>query len=247
MKVSKLDYQKYSKQIILKKFGLFGQKKIMSSKILIFGMGGLGCPISIYLASLGFGTLGIVDDDKIELSNLNRQIIFNSKDIGKYKVDIAKKKIKMINKKINVLSYKTRVNKNNIENILKKFDIVCDGTDNFKTRLLINDYCLKKKKILVSAAVSGFDGHIFKFDFRKKTPCFRCFMPEIPDHPNNCDTEGVTPTLTGIIGTLQANEVLNSVLGFKSTLDKKMIIFNSIKMSLRKVTLSKNYKCANRC
>ena len=165
MKISKLDYQKYSKQIILKKFGLFGQKKIMSAKILILGMGGLGCPISVYLASLGVGTLGIVDDDKIELSNLNRQIIYNSKDIGKYKVDIAKKKIKMINKKTNVKIYKTRINKNNINNLLKKFDVICDGTDNFETRLLVNDCCLKKKKILISAAVSGFDGHIFKFDF----------------------------------------------------------------------------------
>ena len=247
MKISKLDYQKYSKQIILKKFGLFGQKKIMAAKILILGMGGLGCPISVYLASLGVGTLGIVDDDKIELSNLNRQIIYNSKDIGKYKVDVAKQKVKMINKKTNVKIYKTRINENNIENLLKKFDIICDGTDNFETRLLINDYCLKKKKILISAAVSGFDGHIFKFDFKTKIPCFRCFMPEIPDQPNNCDVEGVTPTLTGIIGTLQANEVLNSILGFKSDLDKKMLIFNSIKMSLRKVTISKNIKCKNRC
>lgn len=247
MKISKIDFQKYSKQIILKKFGLFGQKKIIASKVLIFGMGGLGCPLSIYLASLGIGTIGIIDDDKVELSNLNRQIIYNAKDIGKYKVDVAKKRIKIINSRTNVKSFRVRANKKNIENLMKGFDIICDGTDNFETRLLINDHCLKKKKVLISAAVSGFDGHIFKFDFRKKVPCFRCFMPEIPDQPNNCDSEGVVPTITGIIGTLQANEVLNFILGLKSNLEKKMIIFNSIDMSFRKVTLSKNFKCKNRC
>ena len=247
MKISKQEYQKFSKQIILKEFGIYGQKKIKLSKVLIIGMGGLGCPLSIYLASLGIGTIGIVDDDKIELSNLNRQIIYSSKDIGKYKVDNAKNKIKTINRKSKIKSYKIRVNKSNIKKLIKDFDIICDGTDNFKTRLLINDYSLKQKKILISAAVSGFDGHIFKFDFRKKTPCYRCFMPEIPEQNNNCDSEGVTPTLTGIIGTLQANEVLNSILNFKSNMEKKMIIFNSIKMNFRIVDLSRSKNCKNQC
>ncbi len=247
MKISNNEYKKFSKQIILKKFGIIGQKKIKSSKVLIFGMGGLGCPLSVYLASSGVGTIGIVDYDKVELSNLNRQIIFNSRDIGKYKVDIAKKKIKNINNKSKIKSYKFKVNKSNIEKLIQNFDIICDGTDNFHTRLLINDYSLKKKKILISAAVSGFDGHIFKFDFRKKTPCYRCFMPEIPSQNNNCDTEGVTPTITGVMGTLQANEVLNSILNFKSDMGQKMIIFDSIKMNFRKVSLSKNKKCKNQC
>ncbi len=247
MEISNKEYKKFSKQIILKKFGIIGQKKIKSSKVLVLGVGGLGCPLSIYLASLGVGTIGIVDDDKVELSNLNRQIIYNSKDIGKYKTEVAKKKIKAINNKSKIISYKIRVNKSNIEKLIKNFDIICDGTDNFKTRLLINDYSLKQKKILISAAVSGFDGHIFKFDFRKKTPCYRCFMPEIPTYINNCDIEGVTPTITGIIGTLQANEVLNSILSFKSNMEKKMIIFNSIKMNFRKVNLSINKNCKNRC
>ena len=247
MKISNNEYKKFSKQIILKKFGIIGQKKIKSSKVLIFGMGGLGCPLSVYLASSGVGTIGIVDYDKVELSNLNRQIIFNSRDIGKYKVDIAKKKIKNINNKSKIKSYKFKVNKSNIEKLIQNFDIICDGTDNFHTRLLINDYSLKKKKILISAAVSGFDGHIFKFDFRKKTPCYRCFMPEIPSQNNNCDTEGVTPTITGVMGTLQANEVLNSILSFKSDMGQKMIIFDSIKMNFRKVSLSKNKKCKNQC
>ena len=247
MKISSKEYEQFSKQIILKKIGIIGQQKLKSSKVLILGMGGLGCPLSIYLASLGVGTIGIVDDDKVELSNLNRQIIYNTNDLGKYKVDVAKLRIKKINNRLNVKSFKIRINKKNVENLIKNFDIICDGTDNFETRLLVNDYSLKQKKILISAAVSGFDGHLFKFDFRKKTPCYRCFMPEIPDNNINCDVEGVIPTITGIMGTLQANEVLNSILNFNSDLEKKMIIFNSIKMSFRNVSLSKNKNCHNKC
>ena len=243
----KKDLNRYSKQIILKKFGIMGQKKIMSSKVLIIGMGGLGCPLALYLSGLGIGKIGIVDNDKIELSNLNRQIIYNYNDIGKYKVDVAKKRIKNIDKNIFIKSYKLRLSKNNILNIIKDFDIICDGTDNFETRLLINDFCLKKKKILISAAVSGFDGHIFKFNFKKKTPCFRCYMPELPPNDNNCETEGVTPTLTGIIGTLQANEVLNSILFSNPDNEKKMIILNSMNMNFRRVRLTKNKKCKNKC
>ena len=247
MKISNKEYQRFSKQIILKKFGVIGQKKLKSSKVLVFGMGGLGCPLSIYLASLGVGTIGIVDDDKVEVSNLNRQIIYNTKDIGKYKVNVAKNKIKLINKKIVIKSYKVRVNKNNIEKLIKNFDIICDGTDNFKTRLLVNDHVLKQKKILISAAVSGFNGHIFKFNFKKKTPCYRCFLPEIPEENNNCEADGVIPTITGIMGTLQANEVVNSILNFNSNMEKKMIVFNSIKMNFRTINLSRNKNCSNKC
>ena len=170
MKITKEIFKKYSKQIILKKFGIVGQKKIMSSKVLIVGMGGLGCPLSIYLAGLGVGKIGIVDYDKIELSNLNRQIIYSHKDIGKYKVDVAKKKINEFNTKLKIKSFKKKLNESNIKKIINEFDIICDGTDNFQTRFLINDYCLKEKKILISAAVSGFDGHLFNFNFKKKYP-----------------------------------------------------------------------------
>ena len=247
MKISSKEYQKFSKQIILKKIGVIGQKKLKSAKVLVLGMGGLGCPLSIYLASLGIGTIGIVDNDKVELSNLNRQIIYNINDIGKYKVDVAKNKIKLINKNIIIKSHKIRLNKNNIEKLIKNFDIVCDGTDNFKTRLLVNDHALKQKKILISVAVSGFDGHIFKFNFKKKTPCYRCFLPEIPEQNNNCESEGVIPTITGIMGTLQANEVVNSILNFNSNMEKKMIVFNSIKMNFRSIHLSINKNCSNKC
>ena len=139
------------------------------------------------------------------------------------------------------------MSKNNIEKVIKNYDIVCDGTDNFKSRYIINDACLKLKKVLISAAISKFDGHLFKFDFRKKTPCFRCFMPEIPDVENNCETDGIISSLAGIMGTLQANEVLKSILNIKTDLSKNILIFNSMKTSLRKVKLKKNPNCINKC
>tara|TARA_A100001011_G_C14272557_1_gene827640 strand:- start:1237 stop:1995 length:759 start_codon:yes stop_codon:yes gene_type:complete len=247
MKVTSKDLTRFSRQIILKQIGIIGQKKIFSAKVLVVGAGGLGCPLLLYLANTGVGRIGIVDHDKIELSNLNRQILFNYKDIGKYKVDLTKKRIKEINKKINIKTYKIKIDKKNVDKIFKEYDIICDGTDNFETRYLINDYCLKNKKILISAAISKFDGQIFKFNFKKKTPCFRCFMPKIPKNENNCDTDGIVSTLAGVMGTMQANEVIKTILNVKDDLLGKMIVFNSLKPEFRKIKLSKNPRCINRC
>ena len=247
MKFTLEHYKIFEKQIILKKIGIAGQKKILSSKILIIGVGGLGCPVITYLAASGVGTIGIVDFDKIELSNLNRQTLFGVNDLGKFKVDQAKKKISSINKKIKIITFKKKLKSKNIKNIFKKFDIICDGTDNFKTRNLINDFCLKSKKILISSAISKFDGHLLKFNFKKKGPCFRCYMPEIPDLENNCETEGIFSPVAGIMGSLQANEVLKSILNLKNDLTNKILIFNSLKTNFRVSKLSINKKCINKC
>ena len=247
MKVVGNDLRRFSKQIILKNVGIAGQKKIFSAKVLVAGVGGLGCPLILYLANSGVGNIGIVDHDKVDITNLNRQILFNSKDIGKFKVTQAEKVIKNINKKIKVFIYKKKINKKNIANILNKFDIICDGTDNFKTRYLINDYCLKNKKILISAAIDKFDGQIFKFNFKKKTRCFRCFMPEIPDMKNNCDTEGIISTLAGMAGTIQANEVIKTILNVKDDFLGKILVFNSLKAEFRKIKLPKNPDCIQEC
>ena len=240
-------FKKFEKQIILKKIGLAGQKKILSSNILVVGIGGLGCPLITYLASSGVGKIGIVDFDKVEISNLNRQTLFGINDLGKFKVDVAKKKIKLINKKIKIIAFKKKLNSKNIKIISKKFDIICDGTDNFNSRYLINDYCLKHKKVLISAAISKFNGHLFKFNFKKKGPCFRCFMPEIPDIENNCQTEGIFSPVAGIMGSLQANEVLKSILNFKKDLTNQILIFDSLKTEFRKSKISINRKCINKC
>jgi len=247
MKLDIRDYERFEKQIILKKIGFAGQKKIKSAKVLIIGIGGLGCPLLAYLASSGVCNIGIVDHDKIELSNLNRQILFDTSDIGKFKVNQAKSKIDKIYKKIKIKTFRIEISRKNIDSIIKNFDIICDGTDNFNARYLINDYCKKNKKILISAAISKFDGHLFKYNFKKKGPCLRCFMPEQPLENNNCETEGIFAPVAGIIGTLQANEVLKTVLGLKDDLNSNVLIFNSLSMSFRKIKISKNPNCFNKC
>ncbi len=247
MNISVQDFKRFEKQIILKKIGFNGQKKILNSKVLIIGMGGLGCPLLTYLAASGVGTIGIVDYDKVELSNLNRQTLFNQNDIGKLKVNQAQKKIIKTNKKIKLISFKVKIDKKNIKKIIKKFDIVCDGSDNYETRYIVNDQCKASKKILISAAISKFDGHLFKFNFKKNGTCYRCFMPEKPTVENNCQADGIFSPVAGILGSLQANEVLKTILGLKNDLSNQMIIFDSIQSHLRKVKLSYNPNCINKC
>ncbi len=230
---------------MLKKIGISGQKKIFKSKVLIIGAGGLGCPLILYLAYSGVGNLGIVDHDKIELSNLSRQILFTKKDIGKYKTSVSKKVAREINKKIIIKTFTQKINRLNINKIARDYPIICDGTDNFETRLLINDYCIKYKKILISSAINRFDGQLFNFDFRKKTPCFRCFMPESPNENLNCESEGIMTTLAGIAGSLQANEVIKSILSIKNNLNGNIMIFNALNSDFRKVKLLKNPNCKN--
>ncbi len=247
MQLKLKDFKRFEKQIILKNIGVAGQKKILNAKVLIIGIGGLGCPLLTYLAASGVGTIGIADPDKVEISNLSRQTLFTSNDIGKYKVDQAKYSINKVNNKIKIKIFKEKVNLKNIKTIIKDFDIICDGTDNFETRYVVNDECKKMKKILISAAISKFDGHLYKFNFKKKTSCYRCFMPEKPVIKKNCESEGIFSPVAGILGSLQANEVLKTIIGLKNGLDNQMMIFNSIKTDLRKVKLSFNPECKNKC
>ncbi len=247
MKVDINQYKRYEKQIILKNIGLAGQKKLFSAKVLIIGLGGLGCPLITYLATSGVGNIGVVDFDKVEISNLNRQTLFNPSDLGKSKVKQIQKIIKKINNNIKVTPFDIKLTSKNIKRILNKFDIICDGTDNFNTRYLINDYCRKSKKILISSAINKFDGQLIKFDFKKKGPCYRCFMPEPPNMNNNCQAEGVFSPLAGIMGTLQANEVLKTILENKSKNNGYLFFFDALETKLRKSKLSINPKCVNKC
>jgi adenylyltransferase/sulfurtransferase len=247
MKMSNNELLRYSKQIILKQVGVLGQKKIASTKVLIVGIGGLGCPVALYLISLGIKNMGIVDHDKVDFTNLNRQILFNTNDIGKFKVIQAKKFLQKVNKKIKINIYKEKIIKKNIQNIFHKYDIICDCSDNFNTRYLLNDFCLQNKKILISAAISKFEAHIFNFNFSKNIPCYRCFMPEIPEEENKCDTDGILPTVAGIAGTLQANEVVKSIIDKKNELVGKMIVFNTLNLNFRKIILTKNTYCIMGC
>jgi len=241
-KLNKHQIERFSRQIILKNIGTFGQKKIIQSKVLIIGMGGLGCPAAEFLTRAGVGFLGIIDKDNVELSNIHRQSLYNNKDLKKSKVKVAQKKLKQINSQTQITCYKMKLDKVNFSKILKEYDFIVDGTDNFKTKFLINDFCLKSKKFLVTAAISKFDGHIFTFNFKnKKTPCLRSFFQEneISDDILNCEYEGVLGTVAGIVGTIQANEILKKILNIGKDLNGFILILDFLNLDFRKVRLKK--------
>ena len=238
--------ERFSRQIVLKDIGILGQKKILSSNVLIIGAGGLGSPVAEFLSRAGIGSLGIVDNDKVSLSNLHRQSLYNTSDIGKFKVKVARDKIKKINPNTKVTIYKIRLNNNNFIKIINDYDYIVDGSDNFKTKFLLNDFCLKFKKVLVTGAISKFDGHVFTFNFKdKKNPCLRCFFQEsnISDDLLNCESEGILGTVAGIVGTIQANEVLKKILNIGLGLDGYIFILDLLHLNFRKVKLKKRKNC----
>jgi molybdopterin-synthase adenylyltransferase len=242
--------ERFSRQIILKNIGIIGQKKIISSKVLIIGAGGLGCPVAEFLSRAGIGTIGIVDNDKISLSNLHRQSLYQSSDVGKSKVISIKNKIKLINPKTKVKTYNLRLNNINFKKIIKNYDLIVDGSDNFKTKFLLNDFCLKYKKFLVTAAISKFDGHIFTYNFKdKKVPCLRCFFQEskISDDLLNCESEGVLGTVAGVVGIIQANEILKKILNIGKNLNGYILILDFLNLDFRKVKIKKIKNCICKC
>ena len=241
-RINKKQIERFSRQIILKNIGILGQKKIIQSKVLIIGMGGLGCPAAEYLTRAGVGNLGIIDPDKVELSNIHRQSLYDINDIKKFKVIVTKKKLEKINPKIRISSYQKKLDKINCNKIMKNYDYIIDGSDNFKTKFLVNDYCKKFIKFLVTGAISKFDGHIFSFDFKnKKTPCIRNFFQEknISDDVLNCEYGGILGTVAGIIGTFQANEILKEILNIGKKLNNYILIIDLLNLNFRKVKLKK--------
>ncbi len=243
---NKNQIERFSRQIILKNIGAIGQKKIVKSKVLVVGMGGLGCSVAEFLTRAGVGNLGIVDFDLVSLSNIHRQSLYDVDDLKKTKVSAAKKKLNKINPKTSVSCYQTKINQKNFDKIIKIYDFIIDGSDNFKTKFLINDFCLKYRKFLLTGAISKFDGHIFTFDFKnKKNPCLRCFFQEdkISDDILNCEYEGILGTVAGIIGTIQANEILKRILNIGKNLNGYILIFDLLNLDLRKVKLNKQKTC----
>jgi len=238
--------ERFSRQIILKKVGILGQKKILSSKVLIIGAGGLGCPAAEFLTRAGVGTIGIVDNDKINLSNLHRQSLYETSNIGQSKVSIIKKKLNRINSNTKIQIYGFRLNNNNFEKIINKYDYIIDASDNFKTKFLLNDFCIKYKKFLVIGAISKFDGHIFTFNFKNKNvPCLRCFYQEseISDDLLNCESEGILGTVAGTVGIIQANEILKNILNIGKNLNGFILILDLLDLNFRKAKIKKRKKC----
>ena len=240
--LNKSQIERFSRQLILKNIGAKGQKKILSSKILIVGIGGLGCPAAESLVRAGVGTIGLIDDDIVNLSNIHRQSLFNSKDIKKLKVNVAATKLREINPLTKIKTYNLRLNKNNIQNIIKNYEIIIDGSDNFKTKFLINDYSIKYKKKLITGAISKFDGHIFTFDFKdRKTASLKSFYQEkeISDDILNCEFEGVIGTTASIVGAAQANEALKMILDIGQNLKNQILIIDLLNLNFRKVQFKK--------
>ena len=246
MKLNNNQIKRYSRQIVLKNVGPLGQKKLLKSSVLVVGAGGLGSPILLYLAGTGIGKIGIIDHDKVDLSNLHRQILFNTKDIKKSKSKSASLKLKKINPDIKVKFFQEKITKKNIKKIAKNFGVLVDGSDNFETKFLVNDYAVKHKKILITGAVNRFEGQIFTFNFlnRKKSPCLRCFFQTYPSNQLlNCETDGILGTLAGIVGSIQANEVIKEILKIGNSLCGSMLIIDSLNLNFRKVKIRKRENC----
>ena len=237
---------RFSRQVVLKDIGIFGQKKILSANVLIVGAGGLGCPAAEFLTRAGIGTIGIIDNDKVNLSNLHRQSLYDSSDVGKFKVITVKKKLNKININTSVKIYKLRLDKKNIKKIINNYDHIIDASDNFETKFLLNDFCFKYKKFLISGAISKFDGHIFSFDFKnKKLPCLRCFFQEnIPSNDLlNCEAEGILGTVASTVGSIQANEILKKILSIGSNLNGYILILSLLTLTFRKAKITKIKNC----
>ena len=244
--LNKKEIERFSRQIILKDIGSLGQKKIKQAKVLIVGLGGLGCPVAEFLVRAGIGYIGIVDDDIVNITNIHRQSLYSTDDLNVSKVKSAKNKLKRINPDTIIESYNLRIDRTNINKIIKDYDYIVDGSDNFKTKFLLNDYAFKLKKFLVIGAISKFDGHLFTYNFKnKKTPCLRCFFQEdnISDDILNCEYEGVLGTVAGILGTLQANEVLKQILNIGQDLNGKILILDLLNLGFRQAKITKKKRC----
>jgi adenylyltransferase/sulfurtransferase len=236
--------KRYSRHIILPEVGGKGQKKISEAKVLMVGAGGLGCPVGYYLAAAGVGTIIIVDNDEVELSNLQRQIAHSVNTLGVNKADSAKKTYEALNPDVNVITVKERINSKNILDLMKDADIVVDGTDNFPTRYLINDACVLQKKPLVSGAILRFEGQVTTI-VPGEGPCYRCLFEEPPPAGlvPSCQEAGVLGVLPGVIGALQATEVLKIVLGKGDLLMGKLLIYDALGVNFRRVKIPKNDDC----
>lgn len=244
MSLTNEQIERYSRQIILPNVGGKGQDKIMKARVLVVGTGGLGAPCSFYLAAAGVGRIGLVDSDKVELNNLQRQIAHTTDSVGVPKTESAKARLRALNPEVEVITHSLRLDSGNILNIIKDYDIVVDGSDNFPTRYLVNDACVIAKKPLVHSGIFRYDGQIMTI-VPGAGPCYRCLFPE-PPPPGavpSCQEGGILGAVAGVLGVLQANEVLKFILATGELLSGKLLIFNALESSFRKVLVPKDKDC----
>jgi adenylyltransferase/sulfurtransferase len=243
-KLSNEEYARYSRHLILPEVGLEGQRKLKAARVLMIGTGGLGSPLGLYLAAAGVGTLGIVDFDVVDESNLQRQIIHGTRDVGRPKIASATDRLKDINPNTNVEAFETRLTSENALELFREFDVIVDGTDNFPTRYLVNDACVLTGKPNVYGSIFRFEGQATVF-WAEKGPCYRCLYPE-PPPPGlvpSCAEGGVLGVLPGIVGTIQANEVIKVILGAEGILLNRLLLFNAWEMTFRQLKLRKDPAC----
>lgn len=235
---------RYSRHIILPEVGGEGQQKILNAKVLVIGTGGLGSPVAYYLAAAGVGTLGIIDDDVVDLSNLQRQILHSTKDVGRPKVESAKDKLLALNPGCNVVTYQKRLMADNILEIIKDYDVIVDGTDNFSTRFITNDACVMVNKPFIHGGILRFSGQALTV-IPGEGPCFRCIFPEPPAEGAvpTCSQAGVLGVLAGTIGLIQATEVLKYILGKGQLLVGRLLTYEALDMKFREIKVNKNPKC----
>ncbi|MDR2008920.1 MAG: molybdopterin-synthase adenylyltransferase MoeB [Bacteroidales bacterium] len=238
---------RYIRQILIPEIGKIGQQKINKSKILIIGMGGIGCPAALYLAAAGIGHIGIIDNDLVDLNNLHRQILYSEKDIGKSKVLSAKDKLEQLNSEITIMPYEVRINSENINSIILNYDMVLDATDNFETRNVINNACIRHKKPNIQSSVFLFEGQISTFhpNFSTNAPCYRCLYSEFPPAflSPSCSEIGVLGILPGLMGVLAATEALKIILDIKTNLIGKLLVLDLLEMDFSVYNIQKNKNC----
>ncbi|NQU59013.1 MAG: molybdopterin-synthase adenylyltransferase MoeB [Rhodospirillales bacterium] len=243
--------QRYARHILLDKVGGIGQSKLLDSKVLVVGAGGLGSPVLLYLAAAGVGTIGVIDDDRVDLSNLQRQIVHSTEALGMAKVESARKTLAAINPEVNVIAINERINADNAPALIADYDLVADGSDNFATRFLVNDACYFAQTTLVSAAILRFDGQIYTFKPHQKDaqgnalPCYRCLFPEAPPPGQipSCAEAGVLGALCGTIGSLQATEIIKELLGIGDSLAGALLIYEGLSSEFRKITVKADPGC----
>jgi sulfur-carrier protein adenylyltransferase/sulfurtransferase len=243
--MTKDEQLRYSRHIIMPEVGAEGQRRLNAAKVLCIGAGGLGSPVALYLAAAGVGTLGLVDFDDVDLSNLQRQILHGTKDVGRKKLDSARDRLRDVNPNIDIQLHEVRFTSHNALEIVSRYDVVVDGSDNFPTRYLSNDICVFAKKPNVYGSVYRFDGQSTVFAPHLGGPCYRCLFPEPPPPGSvpNCAQAGVLGVLPGIIGTIQASEAIKLILGVGEPLIGRLLYFDALKMKFREFNLRRDPQC----
>src|SRR5918995_2829057 len=245
MELTERQIERYSRHIILQDVGGKGQLKLSKAKVLLIGAGGLGSPAGLYLAAAGIGTIGLVDGDVVDLSNLQRQILHSTATVGQPKVESGRRTLAAMNPEITINAYHQLVDADNILPLVKQYDVVLDGSDNFTTRFLVNDACFFAKTTLVSASMFRFEGQLTTIKPHQGYPCYRCLYPEPPPAGlvPNCQEAGVLGVLAGTIGVLQASEAIKEILGIGETLADRLLIYDALEMKFRKVSRPKDPAC----